>query len=129
MEYPGVKYKNEKFQGVFQKGISSTNSTPTPPTVWIFSGIARLQHMRCAITHARLCTCLKHWRQAKKACLVWLRKLQGVRHITPLKQKGSLSFTFCKKQKSFEKIMCTYLFYWFSGENCIIRRNHWRCFI
>ena len=32
----------------------------------------RLRHMRCVITRARLCTCLKHWRHAKKStpCLI-----------------------------------------------------------
>ena len=66
----------------------------------------------------------------KKACLVWLRKLQGVQHIACLKQQHSLSFTFCKTQKPYEKIMCIYLlFYWFSDKNCIIRNSHWRCSI
>ena len=53
-----------------------------------------------------LCTRLKHWSRAKKACLVWLRKLQDVRQITCLKQQRSLSFIFCKTQRSYEKIMC-----------------------
>ena len=89
----------------------------------------RLWHMRCVIAHACLCTNLRQWRHAKKARLVWLRKLQGVRHITRLKQQRFLSFTFCKTQKSYEEIMCIYLlFYWFSGENCIIRSSHHRCF-
>ena len=32
----------------------------------------RLQHMRCVITCACLCTCLKHWRRTKKSmpCLI-----------------------------------------------------------
>ena len=81
--------------------------------------ITRLRHMRHAITLTHLCTRLIHWRHAKKACLVGLRKFQGMRHVTRLKQQGFLSFTSCKKQKSYEKIMCIYLFYWFSGENCI----------
>ena len=63
--------------------------------------------MRCVIARACLCTCLKHWRRAKKAHLVGLRKLQGVQHIAHLKQ-CSLSFTFCKAQKSYEEIV--YLF-------------------
>ena len=70
-----------------------------------------------------------YWRRAKKACLVGLRKFQGMRHVTRLKQQGFLSFTSCKKQKSYEKIMCIYLFYWFSGETCIIRSNRQRCSI
>ena len=53
-----------------------------------------------------LCTRLKHWSRAKKARLVWLRKLQDVRQITCLKQQRSLSFIFCKTQRSYEKIMC-----------------------
>ena len=60
-------------------------------------------------------------RGAKKACLVWLEKLQGVRQITRLKEQRFLSFTFCKTQRSYKKIMCIYLlFHWFIGENCII---------
>ena len=41
----------------------------------------------------------------KKARLVWLRKLQDVRQIARLKQQRSLSFTFCKTQRSYEKII------------------------
>ena len=72
--------------------------------------------MREAITHACFCTHLKQWRCAKKACLVWLKKLQGVWQITHLKQQRFLSFTFYKTQDltgkscvficSYEKIMC-----------------------
>ena len=66
----------------------------------------------------------------KKACLVWLRKMQDVRQITHLKQQRSLSFTFCETQRSYEKIMCVYLlFHWFSGENCIIRSSDQTCYI
>ena len=73
----------------------------------------RLRHTRRAIARARLCTCLKHWRRAKKkARLVSLRKPQGVRHIGRLKQQRFLSFTFCKTQKAYEKIMCTYLLFY-----------------
>ena len=90
----------------------------------------RLRHMRRAIARARLCARLKDWRRAKKARLVWLRKLQDVRQIARLKQQRSLSFTFCKTQRSYEKIMCIYLlFHWFSGENCIIRSSNQRCSI
>ena len=57
----------------------------------------------------------------KKAHLVWLKKLQGVRKIARLKQQRFLSFTLYKTHRSYEKIMCIYLlFHWFSGENCII---------
>ena len=69
---------------------------------------SRLQHMRHTIARTCLCRCLKHWRRTKKACLVWLRKLQGVWHITRLKQQRSLSFTFCKTQKSYKEIMRIY---------------------
>ena len=63
----------------------------------------------------------------KKACLVWLRKRQDVRQITHLKQQR-LSFTFCKTQRSYKKIMSIHLlFHWFSGENCIIRSRGQRC--
>ena len=44
----------------------------------------------------------------KKACLVWLKRLQGVRQIAHLKQQRFLSFTFYKTQRSYEKIV--YLF-------------------
>ena len=47
----------------------------------------RLRHMRRAIARARLCARLKDWRRAKKARLVWLRKLQDVRQIARLKQQ------------------------------------------
>ena len=47
----------------------------------------------------------------KKACLVRLRKLQGVRQIARLKQQRSLSFIFCETQRSYEKIMCIYLLF------------------
>ena len=53
----------------------------------------------------------------KKACLVWLKRLQGVRQIAHLKQQRFLSFTLYKTQRSYEKIMCIYLFHWFSGDN------------
>ena len=70
-------------------------------------------------------TRLKHWRRAKNARLVWLRKLPGVRQIARLKQQSFLSFPFYQTQRSYEKIMCIcLLFYWFSGENGIIRCSH-----
>ena len=52
-----------------------------------------------------LCTRLKHWSRAKKSmpCLI---KLQDVQQITCLKQQRSLSFIFCKTQRSYKKIMC-----------------------
>ena len=51
-------------------------------------------------------------------CLI--RKLQGVRQITRLKQQRFLSFTFYKTQRSYKEIICIYLlFHWLSGENCI----------
>ena len=56
----------------------------------------------------------------KKARLVSFEKLQGVRQIARLKQQRFLSFTFYITQRSYEKIMCIYLFNWFSGENRII---------
>ena len=68
--------------------------------LYFYIYIYRLRYMRHAITCTCLCTCLK------KACLVWLKKLQGVRRIAHLKQKCYLSFTFIKTQRSYEKIMC-----------------------
>ena len=61
--------------------------------------------MRHAIACAHLCTRIKHERHAKKACLVWLKKLRGVQQITYLKQHF-LSPTFCKMRRSYMKIMC-----------------------
>ena len=53
-----------------------------------------------------------------------------MRQIAHLKQQCSLSFIFCKTQRSYKKTMCIYLlFHWFSGENCIIRSSHRRCSI
>ena len=47
--------------------------------------------------------------------------------ITRLKQQSFLSFTFYQTQRSYEKIICIcLLFYWFSGENGIIRSSHLR---
>ena len=46
----------------------------------------------------------------KKACLVWLKRLQSVWQIAHLKQQCFLSFTFYKMQRSCEKIMCISLF-------------------
>ena len=41
-----------------------------------------------------------------------------MRQIAPLKQQRFLSFTFYKTQKSYEKIMRTYLlFHWFKDES------------
>ena len=75
--------------------------------------------MRCVIACEHLFTHLKH-RCAKKALLVWFKKLQGVSQITRLKQQCFLYFTFYKTQRSYEKIMCVYfLFHWFSSENCM----------
>ena len=54
--------------------------------------------MRRAIASARLRARLKHWRRSKKARLVGLRKLQGVRQTPRLKQR-SLSFTLCETRK------------------------------
>ena len=57
----------------------------------------------------------------KKARLVWLKKIQGVRQIARLKQQRFLSFTFYITQRSYEKIMCIYLLFdWFSGGNYIV---------
>ena len=72
----------------------------------------RHRHMRRAIARARLFACLKHWRRANKARLVWLWKLQGLRQI---KQQRSLSFTFCKTQRSSEKIIFIIICYFFGS--------------
>ena len=76
--------------------------------------------MRHAIACAHPCTHLKHRKRTKKARLVWLKKLQGVLQIARLKQQRSLSFTFCKTKRSYEKIMCIYfLFHWFIGKSLL----------
>ena len=51
--------------------------------------------MRRAIACARLCT-PKTLETCEKACLVWLKKLQGMQQIAYLKQQHFLSFTFYK---------------------------------
>ena len=54
------------------------------------------------------------------SCLI---KLQGVQQIVHLKQQRSLSFTLCKTQRSYKKIMCIcLLFHWFS-----VTSSQWRC--
>ena len=88
---------------------------------------SRLWHMRCTIAHTCLYTRLKHWRHTKKTRLVWLKKLWGMQQITRLKQQSFLSFPFYQTQRSYEKIICIcLLFYWFIGENGIIRSSHLR---
>ena len=52
---------------------------------------------------------LETW--GKKARLFSFKKLQGVRQIARLKQQRFLSFTFYITQRSYEKIMCIYFFY------------------
>ena len=88
---------------------------------------SRLWHMRCTIARTCLYTRLKHWRHTKKTRLVWLKKLWGMQQITRLKQQSFLSFPFYQTQRSYEKIICIcLLFYWFIGENGIIRSSHLR---
>ena len=36
LEFPRVKWKNEKFQRVFQKSVSSNSPPPTPPSLGFF---------------------------------------------------------------------------------------------
>ena len=47
----------------------------------------------------------------KKACLVWLKKLQGVRQITRLKQQCFLSSTFSITHKDFTRKSCVFMCY------------------
>ena len=59
-----------------------------------------------------------------KKSFFWLKKFPGVWQITRLKQESFLSFPFYQTQRSYEKITCIcLLFYWFSGENGI-RSSH-----
>ena len=75
------KIKQEKYQPPPPPPFKRTcPCTILPPPFLIFqippSGGGkrnfRLQHMRCVITCACLCTCLKHWRRTKKSmpCLI-----------------------------------------------------------
>ena len=66
--------------------------------------------MRHAITRACLCTRLKHWRRAKKALLVWLRKLQDVWQIARLKQQG-FYFSLSVKHKNRMRKACVFICY------------------
>ena len=86
--------------------------------------------MRRAIARARLCTHLKHWRHAKKSKPCLIKKASRCAADRTSKTTTFFTFTFCKTQKSYKKIMCIYLlFHWFSGENCIIRSSDRRCSI
>ena len=77
--------------------------------------------MRHRITHACLCTCLKHQRCVKKSMPCFIKKTsRSVGDITHLKQQCFLSSTFYKIQRSYDKIMYIWLFHWYSGENCIV---------
>ena len=69
----------------------------------------RLRHMRRTIARARLRTCLKHWRRAKKSTPCLIKKAS--RRVVDLKQQRSLSFIFCETPRSYEKIMCIYLLF------------------
>ena len=80
----------------------------------------RLQHMRRAITRTCLCTHLKPLRCAKKSMPCLIKKASRCAADCMSKTTVFLSFTFYITQRSYEKIMCIYLFDWFSGENCII---------
>ena len=82
-----------------RNGINKTY-TGTPNTQRKITWVSRLWHLRCVIACICLCTCLKQ-RRAKKAGLVWFKKLQGVQPITCLKQQLFLSFTFYKTQRSY----------------------------
>ena len=107
--------------------IKMSNVAPKK-TPWRFTRKCRLRHRRRAGHSSAHTWNIGHVQ--KKARLVWLRKLQDVRQIARLKQQRSLSFTFCKTQRSYEKIKCIYLlFHWFSCKNCIIRSSDRRCSI
>ena len=70
--------------------------------------------MSCAITRARLRTRLhtrlKHWRRAKKSTPCLIKKASRCVADRTSKQR-SLSFIFCETPRSYEKIMCIYLFH------------------
>ena len=97
--------KMKKTPGDIILHLCSTNDNHKMYGSWDMECDSKLRHIRHAIACTRLCTRLKCWRHAKKACLVCLKKLQGVRQITRLKQHF-LSFVFYITQKSYKKIMC-----------------------
>ena len=76
-----------------------------------YSILIRLQHMRPAIARARLCRRLKHGRRAKKSTPCLIKKASRCAADRPSKKQSSLSFTFSKTQRSYEKIICIYLLF------------------
>ena len=75
--------------------------------------IYRLWHMRRAIARARLCTCLKHQRRAKKSSPCLIQKASRCAEDRTSKST-LLSFTLYKAHRSYKKIVCIYLlFHWF----------------
>ena len=107
--YGKTSWKSPKKDNVCRKKRKTTRShCYTGFSIW---GI---------IAFAHLCACLKHRDVQKKARLVWLEKLQGVRQIAHLKEQCFSSPTFFKIQRSYIKNHVYLLFHWSSGENCII---------
>ena len=76
--------------------------------------------MRRAIPRARHCTRLKRWRRAEKITLCLIKKASRCAADRKSKTTTFFIFHFYITERSYEKIMCIYLFDWFSGENCII---------
>ena len=66
--------------------------------------------MRHTVAHARLCALQKHWRRAEKSTPFLIKKASKCAADRRLKQQHSLSFTFCKTQRSHKKI-CVFICY------------------
>ena len=68
--------------------------------------IIRLRHMRHAIARTCLCACLKYWRQAKKSTPCLIKKASRCAADRTSRTTTFFAFTFCKTERSYEKIMC-----------------------
>ena len=80
--------------------------------------------MRHAIASTYLCTHLKHLRCAKKAHLLWLKKLQGVQQITHLKQCFYLSKILQETFKDLTRKSYTFICYFIDSVVKIVLYLH-----
>ena len=60
---------------------------------------SRLQHMRCVMACARLCTCLKHWRHAKKSTPCLIKKASRCAAYSTSKTAKFIIFPFLSNTK------------------------------
>ena len=85
----------------------------------------RLWHMMCAMARAHLYPHLKHWRHARKSMPCLIKKASRCAADRMSITAKFFIFPFYQTQRSYEKIVCIcLLFYWFSGEEGIIRSSH-----